>query len=86
MEPDKHHIKQVCFKLQTECEDKRDELAEAIERLAPKGEVIRVERGKAVWEVVSDGPAQSNYYTGCFRGRTRTGKIHFFHYKQIIIQ
>jgi hypothetical protein len=85
MKEDKYDVKQVCFKLEGELGDKRDDLAEAIERLAPKGEIVRVLRGKSVWEVTAEGAASSNYYIGCFRGRTRTGKIHFFHYKQIIL-
>lgn len=85
MTTEQHHIKQVCFKIETDIDLKKDELCEAIDMLAPEGNKVKVRRGKSVWEVVAMGAGKSNYYIGYFRGMTRTGKIHFFHYKQIIL-
>lgn len=80
---EQHHINQVCYRLEIELKDKQDELADAVEKLAPRGQSMRVRRGRGIWIVKSDGACRGNS-CGYFYGIASTGRPFTFHYTSII--
>jgi len=82
---DGHHIKQVCFRIETEIEDMQDQLCEAIKHLIAPGNKVDIKRGSGVWRNVTVVAIHDGKSAGYFVGQTSTGNYHTFYYKSIIL-
>lgn len=82
---DYHFIKQVCFRIETEIEDKQDELCEAVKQLISPGDSVNIKRGSGVWRDVTVIAIHDGKSAGYFVGQTSTGNYHTFYYKNIIL-
>lgn len=75
-------MRQVIFKLQSDYDDKGDELSDAINMLFPVGQTVVLERGGNFWPCTIMGES----YSGCEYltvTHDRTGKSHSAHYGKL---
>ena len=76
--------RQVCFKIESEIEMLQDDLAEAVKAYLPVGTFVDVKRGKGIWRDVEVTSIHKKKEAGEFVGRTTNGKLHHFHWKDVV--
>lgn len=72
-----------CESAQSSLEIAQRKLSSAVREMLPIGSVAFVKRGKGVWKVEVVGHYDGRF-AGEFNGKSKTGKIHSFHFGQCI--
>ena len=63
----------------------QQELKDVVSEFVPTGRTVEVQRGNGVWEVEVIGH-DNGRHAGYFRAESRHGKIHTFHFSDVIVE
>lgn len=75
--------KQILFKSYNELEEAQNEFKETLETIIPEGTKVDIQRGNGIWKNIEVVGCDGGRHAGYFRGRTSTGKIMSFYWKDI---
>lgn len=81
----KRSKKEDCDWTEGKLEFWQEELKDVVSEFLPIGETVEVKRGNGVWEVEVTGHSFGSH-AGYFRGKSRNGKIHKFHFSDVIVE